>query len=203
MAIYLIRHGETDGNKDRVVQVPQTPLNKSGMAQAARLALRLRGSNIRRILSSDLTRAHMTAEPLEESLGVEIEPEPLLQERNFGDLRGRPYASLGFDPMAEGYAPPGGESWDVFHERAARAWQRVTEAAAIEGDLAIVTHGLVCHSFELHHLTRSPGTESTERWGNTSLTIIEEDAPWKIRLLNCTDHLDGDVIDDTALKSGF
>ena len=89
----------------------------------------------------------MTAEHLRRATGTPVAYEPLLQERNFGDLRGTPYAELGLDMFAEGYAPPNGETWEVFHARVTRAWAMVEEAAAAtDGHLAVVTHGLVCRS---------------------------------------------------------
>lgn len=204
MSIYLIRHGETDGNRLRVVQVPGMPLNARGVAQAERLARRLEGAGVVRILTSDLTRAAMTADALARATGVSAEPEPLLQERNFGDFRGREYASFDFDPMGPDISPPGGESWEDFHERAAAAWRRVAEARAeTEGSLAVVTHGLVCYSFALHHLHLAPPDEVPERWGNTAVTRIDGAPPWRVRLLNCIAHLDGDVVDDVSLPSGL
>jgi len=198
--LYLIRHGETEGNRLRIVQPPDLPLNERGLRQAEALARRLRSAGIRRILSSHLDRARMTAEALARETGASIEIEPLLEERNFGDLRGRAYASLDFDPMALDYEPPGGESWEAFHQRAVRAWRRVAQASAADGDLAVVTHGLVCHSFALHHLRLEPPLACPERWGNTALTEIERRAPWRVRLLNCVRHLDGlaDAVDDVA-----
>jgi len=199
VTLYLIRHGETEGNRLRIVQPPELPLNERGLRQAEAMAKRLRDAGITRIVSSDLARARMTAEALAAETGTTVELEALLAERNFGDLRGRAYASFDFDPMADDYAPPGGESWEDFHRRAARAW-RVVEAAAAasEGALAIVTHGLVCHSFSLHHLRLDAPLESPERWGNTAVTEIERQAPWRVRVLNCTRHLEGllDVVDD-------
>ena len=166
VTIYLIRHGETEGNRLRVVQPPELPLNERGLRQASAMADRLRDAGITRIVSSDLARARMTAEALASETGGAIELEPLLQERNFGDLRGRTYASFDFDPMALDYSPPGGESWEDFHQRADRAWRRVEElSAATPGPLAIVTHGLVCHSFSLHHLLVEPPLVNPERWG--------------------------------------
>ena len=41
MAILLIRHGETPGNRDRIIQFPHTPLSERGLEQAARLGQRL------------------------------------------------------------------------------------------------------------------------------------------------------------------
>jgi probable phosphoglycerate mutase len=201
VTIYLIRHGETEGNRLRIVQPPDLPLNERGLRQASAMAKRLRDAGITRILASDLARAHMTAQALADETGRPIELEPLLAERNFGDLRGHPYAEFDFDPMALDYAPPGGESWEVFHRRAAQAWKTVCDAAAeTSGPLAIVTHGLVCHSFALHHLLLEPPLENPERWGNTAVTEIEPRAPWRVRVLNCTRHLEGlsDVVDEVA-----
>jgi broad specificity phosphatase PhoE len=41
----------------------------------------------------------MTAAPLAALSGIAVEESPLLQERNFGDLRGLPYAGLSEDPF--------------------------------------------------------------------------------------------------------
>lgn len=204
MPIYLIRHGETDGNRHGVVQKPEVPLNELGREQARRLGRRLRDHGIVRILASDLERARMTAAPVAAQTGVVAEPEPLLQERNFGDLRGQAYSSFDFDPMGPGYEPPSGESWEVFYERAASAWSRVVEVAhETAGSLAVVTHGLVCHAFALDHLTIEPPVRAPERWGNTSVTVIEARAPWRVELLNCTTHLDDGTSDDKDARSGL
>ena len=61
MSILLIRHGETAGNANRVVQVPETPLSERGLAQAALLGKRLANAGISQILASDYARAAMTA----------------------------------------------------------------------------------------------------------------------------------------------
>jgi len=191
MAIFLIRHGETLGNAARIVQRPDIPLSPRGVAQAERLARRLERGGIARMLASDLTRAVMTAEHLRQVTGLPIELDPLLQERNFGDVRGTPYADLGFDLFAPDYAPPGGETWEVFHSRVDRAWARVQEAAAAtDGHLAVVTHGLVCRSLAARHLVLPAGETVPERWENTALTIAEGPAPWRVSLLNCIAHLD-------------
>jgi probable phosphoglycerate mutase len=189
--IFLIRHGETLGNAARVVQLPDNPLSPRGVAQARRLAGRLAAAGITRIVASDLTRAAMTAAHLAGATGVPVQTEPLLQERSFGDLRGRAYDEIGFDIFAPDYAPPNGESWDVFHARVDRAWARVRElAAGADGHLAVVTHGLVCRSLAARHLVLPAGQEVPLRWENTSLTEVDGRAPWRVRLLNCVAHLD-------------
>jgi probable phosphoglycerate mutase len=192
VSIFLIRHGETLGNASRTVQLPDNPLSPRGVVQAERLARRLEGEGIASILSSDLARAVMTADRLRRLTGAPIRHDPLLQERNFGDIRGTPYAELAFDMFAPGYAPPHGESWEIFHARVDRAWVLVQQAAAAaKGHLAVVTHGLVCRSLAARHLTLPEGQEVPERWENTALTIVDYPAPWRVRLLNCIAHLDG------------
>ena len=192
MSIFLIRHGETVGNATRVVQHPDNPLSPRGVAQAERLARRLAGAGIAHVLSSDFARAAGTAQALQRVLGgVPLTYEPLLQERSFGDIRGTPYAELGFDMFAPDYAPPRGETWAVFHRRVDRAWVREQAlAAATAGHLAVVTHGLVCRSLAERHLVLAPGETVPLRWENTSLTICEGPAPWRVGLLNCVAHLD-------------
>ena len=191
MAIFLIRHGETLGNAQRIVQRPDIPLSPRGVAQAERLARRLVGEGIERVLASDLTRARMTADHIVKATGVPLELEALLHERNFGDIRGTAYADLGLDMFAPDYAPPNGESWEVFHARVDRAWARVQAvAAATPGHLAVVTHGLVCKSLAGRHLALPAGHGVPERWENASVTIVDARAPWRVELLNCVAHLE-------------
>ena len=191
MSIFLIRHGETLGNASRTVQLPDNPLSPRGVAQAERLARRLEHLGIAAILSSDFSRAVTTAEHLRRVTGAPISLSPLLQERSFGDLRGTPYAELGFDMFAPDYAPPGGETWEVFHARVERAWTLVQVAAGgADGHLAVVSHGLVCRSLAARHLILPDGQEVPVRWENTALTVVDHPAPWRVRLLNCIAHLD-------------
>ena len=100
MAVILVRHGETALNAARVMQPAATPLSERGQAQALAVAQRLaRRGGIGAIVSSDLPRAWLTAEAIAAALAMPDPPSALLQERNFGDLRGRPYDTLGFDPL--------------------------------------------------------------------------------------------------------
>ena len=192
--ILLIRHGETELNAKRVLQPPETPLSERGVAQAERLARRLEGAGLHRIVVSDLRRAEMTAEAIAARTRLPLERDPELAERSFGDLRGRPYASLDADPFAPGYTPPGGESWEAFHARVDRAWARIDELArATPGPIAVVTHGLFCRSV-VDRLASVPPDIALEgpRWRNTSLTVLELRATgrWHVTLLDDVTHLD-------------
>jgi len=188
--IYLIRHGETALNANRTFQPPATPLSERGIDQAQRLGARLRPLGIARILASDLARAAMTAEAVRSATDAPLEWDAELHERNFGDLRGRPYESLGFDAYAPGYTPPNGESWEVFHERVVRAWRNVLAVASrTDGPLAVVTHGLVCRGVISFHAPPAPGLAPPAGFRNTSLSVLEG-TPWRATLVDCVAHLD-------------
>ena len=105
------------------------------------------------------------------------------------------------------YAPPNGETWEVFHARVDRAWAVIQErAAATGGHLAVVTHGLVCRSLAARHLILPEGEDVPERWENTALTIIDVPTTpgvgWHVRLLNCITHLDDDAAAQPLSSSG-
>lgn len=193
MSILLIRHGQTDLNAARVIQVPDTPLSKRGQDQARRLADRLAVHPIELILCSDYARARMTAEAVRVRTGAPLQITESLRERNFGDLRGTPYSELPTDVFAPHYEPPAGESCEVFHRRVALAWQEVaSKARELKGDLAVVTHGLVCGSLVDRVLDRGAGAcGDTPLVANTSLTIVDARSPWRIQRLACTEHLEG------------
>lgn len=190
MTILLVRHGETDGNAARILQRPDVPLNEHGIDQAERLARRLSEHDFVHILCSDLVRARMTAAPLAARSGIAIEESPLLQERNFGDLRGAPYAALAGNPFAPDFAPLNGEDWPTFHARVADAFAFiVSRRRDADGTLVVVTHGLVCRALVARHALLPEGAVCPERFDNTSVTVLHEDAPHGVSLVNCTRHL--------------
>jgi len=190
--VYLLRHGQTASNAARVFQHPETPLSEQGEREAQRVAERLAGAGIALVLASDFARARATAERVATASGAPLELEPLLQERSFGALRGRPYADVGSDPFARGFVPPGGESWGEFETRVDRAWERVLAAAGrAPGHLAVVTHGLVCHALAARRLALPAGAGPLRGFANTSLTVIDAAPPHAVSLLACTAHLAG------------
>ena len=217
MAILLIRHGETAGNRDRISQVPETPLSDRGLAQAARLGRRLAQEPIAEIWASHLLRAHQTALAIERANGAPLAIHPDLEERNLGNLRGTPYAELGFDPFVPDYDPPGGEGWNAFHERVDRTWEKLERhwfdqfsVHRENAHLAVVSHGLFLRSL-LERRLLSP--EQLERHGdgegkvtieNTALTIVVPGAAasserlHRVELVACTAHLESDAAADVT-----
>jgi probable phosphoglycerate mutase len=132
----------------------------------------------------------MTAAPLAARSGIAIEESPLLQERNFGDLRGMPYAELTENPFGADFVPPNGEDWPTFHARVADAFGFiVSRRRSVNGALVVVTHGLVCRALVGRHARLPEGIVIPELFYNTSVTILHEKAPHAVSLLNCTRHL--------------
>jgi broad specificity phosphatase PhoE len=93
-ALILIRHGETDWNRDRRIQgSTDIPLNDTGRDQARATAATLRGrldlSLPVTVAASDLARARETAEIIAAELGV-AQPRTYrgLRERSYGEAEG-------------------------------------------------------------------------------------------------------------------
>ena len=203
MPLLLIRHGETLLNAARTVQPAATPLAPRGLAQAELLAQRVVGLKPAAILSSDMPRAWQTAEAIGRHTGLEPISTELLRERNFGDLRGRPYDSLSFNPLEMIEAPANGESLAEFHERVAEAFEYAARMrVSLDGPLVVVCHGLVIHAMLANCI--DTGRHSVPaRIGNTSTTQVVAQHPFKAELVNCTVHLDGtDLAEDTKSLSG-
>lgn len=207
MTLLIIRHGETPLNVTRVLQPADTPLSSNGLAQAAALAQRLAGDAALRptaLVSSDLPRALQTAQAIAAACGLPLVTSPLLHERNFGDLRGLPYDTLGFDPLTRDEAPANGESTAQFSARCAAAFAWVlAQQAALGGTLAVVSHGLVIRQWLQHGTLQLPaGIEAPHRLANTSLTVASAAPPHLVSRVDCTAHLAGGVGEDAASLSG-
>lgn len=205
MSILLVRHGETLLNASRTMQPSDTPLGPRGLAQARAVARRLAESHpdVAAVVSSDLPRAAQTATAIADACGLPIRWEPLLHERNFGDLRGQPYDGLAFDPLTLVDAPPGGESAATFRARVADAFARIVALrAGLDGNLAVVTHGLVIGAILEAHARLAERAALPERLGNASLTVLSALPPHDVGLLDCTRHLEGAAADDAHSLSG-
>ncbi len=85
MEIFLVRHGETEWNRQRRLQGrTDIPLNDAGLAEARKAAKALRDVRFDRIFTSPLQRARKTAEIIRGSREIPIKAEPLLIEVSFG-----------------------------------------------------------------------------------------------------------------------
>ena len=132
-----------------------------------------------------------------------VRSDMLLQERNFGDLRGRPYDTLGFDPLVMQDAPPGGESASDFIRRVHQAFDAMLQLhAGQRGDLVVVTHGLLIRTLLAGPLMLGADRLDGLSLANTSLSIFDAAPPHGLQLLNCTRHLDAAGRDGSRSLSG-
>jgi probable phosphoglycerate mutase len=87
--LVVIRHGQAEGNTaHRLIGWSEVSLDEVGRNQADLIARRLRSVGLERIVSSDITRARQTAEPLANRLGLEIEPDRRMREIDNGAWTG-------------------------------------------------------------------------------------------------------------------
>ena len=147
--LHLIRHGETDWNRDgRIQGHSDPPLSAAGREQAQALAERLAAEPIGALWASDLRRAVETAEPLAARLGLEIRTSPALCERDFGVNEGRVAAEvaaeLGTVAGTAWHGPddrhPQGESKREVYERVA-AFLDLLLAESRAEEIALATSG--------------------------------------------------------------
>ncbi|MDP2368647.1 histidine phosphatase family protein [Rhodoferax sp.] len=152
--LVLIRHGETDWNRElRFQGQVDVPLNAVGLEQARRLGERLAGEMLDGLVCSDLTRARQTAGPIGErnpqvsTAGIELDA--ALREQNFGVLEGlrvpdiqakQPEVWAQWLEFQADFAPSGGESTRQFHGRVMAALRGLAKAR-LRQTVVVVTHG--------------------------------------------------------------
>ena len=104
--LLLVRHGETDWNRDRRFQGhADQPLNETGREQAQALAHELSDEGIDIAYTSDLVRARETAEIIAARLGVDVVALRELREIDVGEWQGLTW------PEIEERYPAGAKSW--------------------------------------------------------------------------------------------
>lgn len=81
MKVYFVRHGQTYGNVSQVHQDHSDELNELGLKQAQTVASRFKTIDVDLVLSSDFTRAKVTAEEIAKVVGKTVETTELLRER--------------------------------------------------------------------------------------------------------------------------
>ncbi len=148
--LVLVRHGVTAWNRDRRFQGQiDTPLSAEGIAQARRTGRRLAAEPVAALYSSDLARAHHTAQAIGAVLGLPVQPEPGLRERAYGVFEGRTHDEIRrehgelyrrWSAREPDFELPGGETLRGFHGRVERTLLQL--AARHPGQtVVLVTHG--------------------------------------------------------------
>ena len=90
MNIYLVRHGQTDWNKNNLMQgQTDVELNETGESQAIQTAQKLKDFQFSLIYSSPLKRTIRTANIIKGNSNLDIILDERLKERSFGDFEGQ------------------------------------------------------------------------------------------------------------------
>jgi probable phosphoglycerate mutase len=197
--LILIRHGETDWNRELRFQGHiDVPLNDMGHEQARRLGLRLAGEPVQHLGSSDLMRAQQTAAPAAQQLRLEIVTSAALREQSFGIAEGmsadeiqqlHPRAWEDWLQFREDHAMPEGESARQFHARIIDAL--ATLAAAHAGQcVLVVTHGgvldMVWRTAQGLGLS-GPRRSQIPNSGYNRVRIADASAPERIEIVDWAD----------------
>ena len=176
----FVRHGETDGNRQRIYQIAEQPLNANGLAQARNAAEALRTHLVKRVVASTMPRAWRTGEIIAAPHGLTPTPSDDLRERWFGSLVGTTIVAIDW-----AYDPPGGQTLVNFVER--------TRA----GFLAALTHDsgtvVVAHGGNLHVLANGLGLDLGPQLGaNASPLHFERSGHnWKVTPIGTVNPLIG------------
>lgn len=134
--IVLVRHGETEWNKDHRLQGhSDIPLAQSGVSQAETTGAFVRAQNPRQAHVSTLVRTQQTFE----RFGLDLDPRiwPELAEQNLGEWEGH-YAARIRDTYPEqfegwragAYTPQGGESHEQLVTRMTQTFYEIVRATA-------------------------------------------------------------------------
>ena len=126
---FFVRHGQTDANRDGIRSGGDcdTSLTELGRGQARIAADTLHSTGVKpsMIVTAPLSRTLETAELMKDRLGLKIQVESGLLERQLGEWNG--LSVVATQPsLTAGETPPGGESNVEFQSRILSAFRRLT-----------------------------------------------------------------------------
>lgn len=200
--IILVRHGETQGNREGLFRgQADFPLNENGLRQAHELAQALKGYRLEVVYSSPLSRARVTAELIAKPHNLKVEIEPGFNNIRLGIWEGRPKAEIEkespqlwrlWTTEPERLQLPDAETLKDVQVRAFSAIERIAHENSGQ-TLAVVTHRAVLKPL----LARALGIPEPYFWklhldtGSYSILEHTPERGYTLSLLNETSHLKG------------
>lgn len=186
MRLYMVRHGETDWNKERRIQGQvDIPLNEFGRRLAEKTARGLADVPFAVCYSSPLSRARETAGLILGGREIPVIDDSRLVEMAFGEYEGKCCSKSGwelpeefrrfFDGPDRYTAPPGGEDFRDVKRRTGEFLQELYRKKEYqESNILITTHGAALAGL----LSNIRGTSLAEYWGigvhkNCAVTEVE------------------------------
>lgn len=209
--VYLVRHGESEGNIVPVFQPPTSPLSPKGRMQADQIADRVSKLSFEALIASPILRAKETALAIAQKTGKEPEFSDLLVERvKPTSINGKPYtdseaAALWKDwnesLYLSGIRYEDGENFDDIVRRADQTLEFLLHRP--EQSLVVVTHGYFLRTLVARVLLGELLTgELFKRFQrisinqNTGISVLrhrataEEHAHWRLWVYNDHAHLE-------------
>ena len=192
--LYIVRHGQSEGNIIRQVSFSHTPITEKGRNDSYKLGKRLKREKVKidAIFYSPLTRSVQTLEAIKEGgfdvSQIQVKPSPLLQEINRKEFEGKPSEEYYAKRVESGLLPDdyrckGGESENDVKKRAIK-FLNYLKSSKFDSVL-IVTHGhFIAWIMKLLELS-NPG-----HLHGASLSLIEIDGnKAKMVFLDDASHL--------------
>jgi len=192
MFLYLIRHGQTEWNREhRVMGRTPVPLNDEGRAGVGELAHALEVKKIPIIYTSTVERAYETARILAEAWGAELREEERLNESPFEGWVGKSYHDLRDDEDFKLYfeSPTrsrfsAGEGMIDIQRRALEAVSRIVNEVTT-GRAAAVSHSDVIKPLLAHYLGMELDAIHRLSVANASSSLVDfKETPPRIRYIN-------------------
>ena len=201
MILYLVRHGETEANRNSLaLGRADVPLNERGIAQAALVGQALAGEPISAVYSSPLARAVQTANAIAHRRRLGVQVKPGLIEMDIGEADGLTFAEVRerFPGLLETWvtasgpqqAMPGGERLADVQKR---GWETVQSLATLHTNdtICAVTHNFVILSILVTALGVDLAQFRRLRHAVAAVSVIEV-GPSRVRIkrMNDTCHLE-------------
>ena len=211
--IILVRHGETDWNKQGRFQGQiDIPLNENGKSQAKAASEFLKNTHIDKAFSSSLSRPKETAQIiLKEHPGIKISLIDNLKEIGHGKWEGKLESEImsewpdllnTWKTSPEKVQMPDGENIQEVSARSITGWNDICMDLKNDSTALVVAHDAVNKAILCHLLGLMPSDIWMIKQGNGGISVIdlaeEEGQSDQITCLNITSHLGG-IIDSTAV----
>jgi len=198
--IYLVRHGETEYNKQERIQGQgvDAELNDYGKEQSDALAGYFQDVELDHIFSSTMIRAKQTAEIIAERKKMSVEPSPELVEMNYGTMEGNSKTEVkgtieklhkNWDDGMVTLAPDQGESPVEVYRRANKKVMRLLEKHKGES-LLFVLHGRLLRILLSVWLELGLKRMSEFEQDNAAISLLFwDDTSFEAEFLNYQGHL--------------
>lgn len=209
--LLLVRHGETEWNRDGKFQGQiDVPLNDNGRVQADKAAEFLKDVHLDFAVSSSMLRPKETAEIiLQDHPKIKLQLDDGLWEISHGLWEGKFESEIETDfpgllkqwkEFPETVQMPEGENLQQVWERAIAAWQKIIHS--VSGTGIVVAHDAINKAILCHLFGLTPEHFWNFKQGNGAVSVIDyPQGPNGLPVLeamNITSHLSGGILDKTA-----